>query len=153
MKKPNNPNQTNKQTNKMLPYLVKWSFPMQIHTYHKKYDAIALLYQVNEKRIKNKFLCSYSHCWCALTCAVEARKPPGSYKKFQGRNPYNIFVAILVKTMTPKRHFEINWPLDAYMVSCPTWSKNLGRTLVPKVRSWIGIKHCITNNISSVVEV
>ena len=23
------------------------------------------------------------------------RKPPGSYKKFQGRNPYNIFVAIL----------------------------------------------------------
>ena len=27
---------TPKQTNKMLPYLVKWSFPMQIHTYHKK---------------------------------------------------------------------------------------------------------------------
>ena len=31
-----------------------------------------------------------------------SRKPPGSYKKFQGRNPYNIFVAILVQTMTPK---------------------------------------------------
>ena len=30
------------------------------------------------------------------------KKLPGSYKKFQGRNPYNIFVAILVQTMTPK---------------------------------------------------
>ena len=37
-----------------------------------------------------------------------SRKPQGSYKNFQGRNPYNIFVAILVETMTPKRHFEIN---------------------------------------------
>ena len=37
-----------------------------------------------------------------------SRKSPGSYKKFQGRNPDNIFVAILVETMTPKRHFEIN---------------------------------------------
>jgi hypothetical protein len=35
------------------------------------------------------------------------KKLPGSYKKFQVRNPYNIFVAILVKTMTSKRHFEI----------------------------------------------
>ena len=39
-------------------------------------------------------------------------KSQGSYKKFQGRNPYNIFVAILVETMTQKRHFEINWPLS-----------------------------------------
>ena len=38
-------------------------------------------------------------------------RPPGSYKKFQGRNPYNITIAILVKTMTLKRHFEINRPL------------------------------------------
>ena len=37
-----------------------------------------------------------------------SRKPQGSYKNFHGRNPYNIFVAILGKTMTPKRHFEIN---------------------------------------------
>jgi hypothetical protein len=35
-------------------------------------------------------------------------KPQGSYKNQQGRNSYNIFVAILVETMTPKRHFEIN---------------------------------------------
>ena len=40
-----------------------------------------------------------------------SRKPPGSYKKFQGRNLDNIFGAILVQMMTPKRHFEINWPL------------------------------------------
>ena len=39
------------------------------------------------------------------------RKPTGSYKKFQGRNPYKIFVAILVETVAPKRHFEINRPL------------------------------------------
>ena len=37
--------------------------------------------------------------------------PPGSYKNFQGRNPYNIFVSILVKTMTPKKLFKIKWPL------------------------------------------
>ena len=36
------------------------------------------------------------------------RKPQRSYKNFQGRNPYNIFVAILVETMTSKRHFKIN---------------------------------------------
>ena len=39
-------------------------------------------------------------------------KPPVTYKKNQGRNPYNIFVTILVETMTPKRHFEIKWPLE-----------------------------------------
>ena len=37
-----------------------------------------------------------------------SRKPQVSFKNFQGRNPYNIFVAILVETMTPKRLFEIN---------------------------------------------
>ena len=36
------------------------------------------------------------------------RSPPKSYKKNQGKNPYNIFVAILVEMMIPKRHFEIN---------------------------------------------
>ena len=40
-----------------------------------------------------------------LPTPQEAQK---SYKKFQGRN---IFVTILVETMTPKRHFEIKWPL------------------------------------------
>ena len=32
-------------------------------------------------------------------------------QKFQGKNPYNIFVAILVQMMTPKIPFEINRPL------------------------------------------
>ena len=37
-----------------------------------------------------------------------SRKPPGSYKKNQGKNTYNILVVILVEVMTPKRHFKIN---------------------------------------------
>ena len=40
-----------------------------------------------------------------------SRKPHLSFRKFHGRNPYNILVAILIETMTPKGHFEINWPL------------------------------------------
>ena len=41
-----------------------------------------------------------------------SRKPQGSYTNFQGRNPYNIFIVfVLVKTITPERHFEITWPL------------------------------------------
>ena len=32
----------------------------------------------------------------------------GSFKNFQCRNPYNIFVGFLVEMVTPKRHFEIN---------------------------------------------
>ena len=39
------------------------------------------------------------------------RKPQGSYKNFQGRNPYNIFVGFLVENMTPKGLFKINWPI------------------------------------------
>ena len=35
---------------------------------------------------------------------------------FQGRNPYNIFVAILVEMMLPKRHFKINCPLDILVI-------------------------------------
>ena len=44
-----------------------------------------------------------------------SRKPKGSFKNIQGRNPYNIFVVFLVETMTPKRHFEINWTLATEM--------------------------------------
>ena len=32
--------------------------------------------------------------------------------KFLGQKLSNFFVGILVETMTPKRHFEINWPLE-----------------------------------------
>ena len=38
-----------------------------------------------------------------------SRKPPGRYKKFQGRN--SEIIDNFVKTMKPKGHFEINWPL------------------------------------------
>ena len=34
--------------------------------------------------------------------------PKEATKKNQGRDLDNIFVAILVQTMKPKRHFEIN---------------------------------------------
>ena len=37
----------------------------------------------------------------AILCQKAFRKSQGSYKKFQGRNPYNTFVAILVEMMTP----------------------------------------------------
>ena len=47
------------------------------------------------------------------------QKAQESYKNFQGRNPYNIFVVILVETMTPKRHFEINRPLVNPKQICP----------------------------------
>ena len=39
------------------------------------------------------------------------RKPQKKLYKLSGQNPYNIFVVILVETITPKRHFEINLPL------------------------------------------
>ena len=53
-----------------------------------------------------------------LSNIINIRKPTGSpeklpgspkkaTKKIQGRNLDNIFVAILVQTMTPKRYFEI----------------------------------------------
>ena len=58
-------------------------------------------------------------------------KSPGSYKKFHGRNPYNIFVAFLVKTMTPKKHFEINWPL---VVAARAWSWCLDRLWTKRIR-------------------
>ena len=35
-------------------------------------------------------------------------KPQGNYKNLQGRNYYNIYVAILVETMTPRRYFEFD---------------------------------------------
>ena len=45
-----------------------------------------------------------------------SRKPQGSYKNFQGRNPYNIFIGFLVEMMTPKSPFKINWPLTIFVI-------------------------------------
>ena len=39
------------------------------------------------------------------------QEAPRKLQKIAGRKPFNIFVAFLVETMTPKKHFEINWPL------------------------------------------
>ena len=65
-------------------------------------------------------------------------KLQGSFKKFQGRNLYNIFVAILVETMTPKRHFKINWPLNDELLII--WFT--GRTASVHKHSGNAFKHC-----------
>ena len=39
---------------------------------------------------------------------MKPQKAARKLQKFQGRNPDNILIAILAKTMTPKRQFEIN---------------------------------------------
>ena len=53
------------------------------------------------------------------------KKPQGNYKKFQGRNLDNVFV-ILVQKLTPKRYFEINWPLPQHESQHPsTFSLNV----------------------------
>ena len=54
--------------------------------------------------------------WFRNVCLVSSfrpkcRKPPGSYKKFQGRNSYKKFVGFLVDLKTSEGHFEIKWPL------------------------------------------
>ena len=36
------------------------------------------------------------------------QEAPRKLQKIQGRNLDNIFVAVLVQMITPKRHFEIN---------------------------------------------
>ena len=86
------------------------------------------------------------------------RNPRISYENFQGRNPYNIFVAILVQTMTPKRHLEINWPLiraqwmffylkplDNIQPYVDGLSKHCFAMLFYGVRSWNNIAQFLVN--------
>ena len=70
-----------------------------------------------------------------------------------GQNLSNFFVAILVRTMTPKRHFEINWPLPVaiyystfHMHSCkyffPLWISSEFKKMeyipyLPKILKWL----------------
>ena len=42
-----------------------------------------------------------------------SRKPPGRYKKFQGRNPEIISLIFLEKLIIHKDIYKINWPLPA----------------------------------------
>ena len=55
---------------------------------------------------------------------------------FQCRNPYNVFVAILVKKMTPKKHFEITWPLATIADSSSTSDYNVATKIVVANSSW-----------------
>ena len=41
---------------------------------------------------------------------------PQEYKTFQGRNPYNIFVAIFGKSMSSKIYSKFKWPLNMYVM-------------------------------------
>ena len=80
-------------------------------------------------------------------------KSPGSYKKFQGRNPWNIFVVILVQTMTPKRHFKINWSLEFhfsfYFFSNPALKSALHCAIIifTGYFYWSRISFCYINDI------
>ena len=79
--------------------------------------------------------CRLSCLWYHILSPKEAQrasmKPPGSYKKTQGRNPEIIFV----QTMKPKGHFEIKWPLvnsDVNWLTCiansgPYWDAALSQ--------------------------
>ena len=81
------------------------NFEMSLWCHH--FDQIS-----NENIVRISALLMILHIK-SIESPKKLQRSPQEAKKFQGRNPYNIFVAILVETMTPKRHFEINWPLPA----------------------------------------
>ena len=69
------------------------------------------------------------------------RKPPRSYKKFQGRSSYNIFVAILENRCLHKfilRFTDLYWPHITYVLA---FSYKRGRDILKsQFRDTIGIK-------------
>ena len=82
-------------------------------------SIFALIFFVTSWGLPGSFLGLFGDFLCNIIVYKEGYRKPqkvfrkcqGRYKNFKGRNPNNIFVAILVETMTQKRHFEINWPL------------------------------------------
>ena len=61
-------------------------------------------------------------------------KSPGSYKKFQGRNPCNIFVAIFVQTMTSKDILKLT---DLYLAPAIYWLFiTVRRVLAPAMKKF-----------------
>ena len=62
-----------------------------------------------------------------------SRKPQGSYINFQGRNPYNIFVAIL-ENQCPHKFILSLTDLSyvfVFYIECGSWNSNLKLFLVP----------------------
>ena len=62
--------------------------------------------------------------------------------QIQGQNLSNFFVGILVETMTPKGHFEINWPLVWPHFSCThlhTLKDNPwgSKPIVNDIKTWV----------------
>ena len=81
-----------------------------------------------------KLLCGFlrlHYLWCYSLSPQKApasfQEAPRKLQKFQGKNPYNILIAILVETMLPKRHFKINWPLATTQAASYKMLKFLGR--------------------------
>ena len=60
--------------------------------------------------------------------------------RFEGRNPGKNFIGILVQTMTPKGHFEINWPLAAWTLLL--WVINLQQVTGKQNSTQCRIMYC-----------
>ena len=64
--------------------------------------------------------CRLPCLWYYILSPQEAQrasmKPPRKLQKTSGQKSRNNFVGIFVQTMKPKRHFEINWPLQMIAV-------------------------------------
>ena len=65
---------------------------------------------------------------------ISTKIPTEKFDKFcfrMGRAEFvNFFVGILVETMTPKGHFEINWPLDRLQELCWAFCPNIKKSLI-----------------------
>ena len=81
---------------------------------------------------------------------ISLTKSPGSPwkpQKVQGRNPNNIFVAILVQMMTQKRHFEISWLLGSHHKSLQANSIEIDTSINPKSDDFLLLSYqfCTSN--------
>ena len=97
--------------------------------------------------------CKLPYKWHYLLSPKKAPKSfqeaPKKLQKIQGRNLYNISVAILVRTMTPKRHFETNWPL-----ACLVYSQSSNRTFTFEITHYTLLHFhtfCLTSTLKSMI--
>ena len=67
--------------------------------------------------------CRLPCLWYYILSPQEAqrasRKPPRKLQKKSGQKFRNNFVGILEELLTPKGHFEINWPLEKSAIAHP----------------------------------
>ena len=81
--------------------------------------------------------CRLPYLWYYLLSPQEAqrasRKPPGSCKKKSGQKSRNNFFGFLEEVLTPKGHFEINWPLVRQQLWVIWYQKGTWRPRMGKV--------------------